>query len=82
MRPLSEAECYVRLYGRDEDAVRVIEVERRVDGWAPSLPLEHEPPRSPSPRPESSWMSGEALRGLFEERLDSREPDEDESWAA
>jgi hypothetical protein len=29
LRPLNEAECYFRCYGRDEDTVRVIRVERR-----------------------------------------------------
>jgi hypothetical protein len=55
LRRLSEAECYVRLYGRDEDAVRVVAVER--------------------PRPQGPRVSGEALRQLFEERLDAREPE-------
>jgi hypothetical protein len=56
LRRLSEKECYTRLYGRDEGTVRIIAIERRRSGRAPSL-------------------SGEALRRLFEERLDSREPE-------
>jgi hypothetical protein len=56
LRPLSEAECYIRLYGRDEDNVTIIAVVRRRPGPAPRL-------------------SGEALRRLFEERLDTREPE-------
>jgi hypothetical protein len=54
LRRLSEAECYVRLYGRDEDSVRVLRME-------PSRPT------------GSAELSGEALRRLFEERLDARE---------
>jgi hypothetical protein len=56
LRRLSEQECYVRLYGRDEDTVKIIAVVRRRSGWGPKL-------------------SGEALRRLFEERLDAREPE-------
>ena len=56
LRRLSDAECYVRLYGRDEDTVRIVRVER------------------PAPAPAAP-LSGEALRRLFEERLDAREPE-------
>jgi len=56
LRPLTEAECYVRLYGRDEDTVKIVAIVRRRPGRGPRL-------------------SGEALRQLFEKRLDSREPE-------
>jgi hypothetical protein len=56
LRRLSEVECYARLYGRDEDAVRIVRVVHRRTGWGPRL-------------------SGEALRKLFESRLDAREAD-------
>jgi hypothetical protein len=56
LRRLSEAECYVRLYGRDEDTVKIVAIVRRRPGRGPRL-------------------SGEALRQLFEERLDAREPE-------
>lgn len=56
LRRLTEAECYVRLYGRDEDAVRIVAIVRQPPGREPRL-------------------SGEALRRLFEERLDAREPE-------
>ena len=56
LRPLTEAECYVRLYGRDEDTVKIVAIVRRRQGRGPRL-------------------SGEALRQLFEKRLDSREPE-------
>jgi hypothetical protein len=46
----------VRLYGRDEDTVKIVAIVRRRPGRGPRL-------------------SGEALRQLFEERLDSREPE-------
>jgi len=46
----------VRLYGRDEDSVTIVAIERRRPGRGPRL-------------------SGEALRRLFEERLDAREPE-------
>lgn len=60
LRPLTETECYVRCYGRDEDAVRIVRSERR----APAR------------------FSGEALRLLFEERLDAREPERTDRQAA
>jgi hypothetical protein len=56
LRRLSEAECYVRLYGRDEDTVKIVAIVHRRPGRGPRL-------------------SGEALRQLFEERLDAREPE-------
>lgn len=56
LRRLSETECYVRLYARDEDTVRIIGVVQRRPGRGPRL-------------------SGEAVRRLFEERLDAREPE-------
>jgi hypothetical protein len=62
LRPLSEAECYTRLYGDWESTVSVIAPE-------PSRPV----PVGPS---------GEALRLLFEERLDAREADVTEPEAA
>jgi hypothetical protein len=64
LRPLNEAECYFRCYGRDEDTVRVIRVERAVG-------------RRPDAR-----LSGEALRALFEERLEARQHDPPERRAA
>jgi len=56
LRPLSEAECYARLYGSgSDDAVRVVRLETiRV-------------------RAETSRLSGEQIRELFEGRLDTRE---------
>ena len=56
LRPLSEAECYARLYGSGgDDAVRVVRLETiRV-------------------RAETSRLSGEQIRELFEGRLDTRE---------
>jgi hypothetical protein len=56
LRPLSEAECYARIYGGAEAAVRVVRLEPRK-------------PRFPTA------VSGEALRQLFEERIDGREPE-------
>ena len=81
-RPLSEAECYVRLYGRKEDAVRIVEIGPERPGWAPRLPpVAARPPASDS---RASRLSGEQMRVFFEERLDARDPelDEGESWAA
>ncbi|MDQ3876222.1 MAG: hypothetical protein M3322_11880 [Actinomycetota bacterium] len=37
LRRLTEAECYARLYGRDEEAVRIIRVVHRRTGWGPRL---------------------------------------------
>jgi hypothetical protein len=37
LRPLSETECYVRLYGRDEDTVKIIAVIHRRPGRGPRL---------------------------------------------
>jgi hypothetical protein len=37
LRRLTEAECYVRLYGRDEDTVRIVKVAHRRTGWGPRL---------------------------------------------
>jgi hypothetical protein len=34
LRPLSEAECYARLYGQREPTVTVIGVEPRDDSWS------------------------------------------------
>jgi hypothetical protein len=62
LRPLSEAECYTRLYGDWESTVTVI-----VAG--PSARIAIGP-------------SGEALRRLFEQRLDAREADVTEPEAA
>jgi len=58
LRPLSEAECYTRIYGGYEPTVRIVSVEPR------------------RPRYQTS-VSGEALRRLFEDRIDGREPDVD-----
>ena len=56
LRPLTEAECYVRCYGGSNgDRVSVVR-----------LPPERMPRRAPA---------GEALRMLFEERLDARGPE-------
>lgn len=63
LRPLSEAECYARLYGDGESAVTVVRVERRSSRPVPGL-------------------SGEALRRIFEQRLDAREADAIETEAA
>ena len=65
LRPLSENECYFRLYARDEETVRVMRVDR------------HRPDRA-----SELAISGESLRALFEERLDSREPGAGEDLAA
>ncbi len=40
LRRLTEAECYARLYGRDEESVRVIRVVHRRTGWRPRLSAE------------------------------------------
>jgi hypothetical protein len=66
LRPLSEAECYFRLYGRDEETVTIVQVEG---------------PRR-ARRAVQLGISGESLRLLFEERLDAREPDDEQSEAA
>ena len=34
LRPLSEAECYARLYGQREQTVTVVGVEPRSAGWS------------------------------------------------
>jgi hypothetical protein len=60
LRPLSEAECYARCYGDRDDSVTIIRVD---------------PERTRRRRVESR-VSGESLRRLFEERLDTRDPDE------
>ena len=62
LTPLSEAECYRRLYGDGESTVSVIRSEPLLRVWA--------------------GPNGEALRRLFEERLDAREPDVTDSEAA
>jgi hypothetical protein len=62
LRPLSEAECYTRLYGDTESTVTIIREVRGVRNWA--------------------GPSGEALRLLFEERLDARAADAAASEAA
>jgi hypothetical protein len=56
LRPLSEEECYVRLYGDRDDSVSVVRAER--------------PPRG------LARVSGEDLRRLFEDRLESRDPED------
>ena len=61
LRPLSEAECYTRLYGDGESTVTVVAAP------AARIPI---------------GPSGEALRMLFEERLDAREADVAEPEAA
>lgn len=54
LRPLSEAECYARLYGRQGDeSVRAVRIDV----------------------PRRTRLTGEAVRRLFEDRIDSREPD-------
>ena len=63
LRPLSEAECYARLYGDGESSVTIVELER---------PLVRADPR----------LSGEALRRIFEQRLDAREAESVEVEAA
>jgi hypothetical protein len=54
LRPLSEAECYTRVYGDGESTVTVVAAA------AARIPI---------------GTSGEALRMLFEGRLDAREAD-------
>ena len=56
LRPLSEAECYARLYGDHALTVTLV---------------------SPGPRTAQAvvGLSGEALRRLFEQRIDAREAD-------
>jgi hypothetical protein len=56
LRPLTEAECYARLYGAGDSTVTVVHMERR-------------PPRPRDP------LIGEELRRMFEDRLDSRDPE-------
>lgn len=60
LRPLSESECYVRCYGRDDETVRVLRPE-------------------PRRAPVRAVLSGETVRRLFEDRLDTREPAEPEA---
>ncbi|MFN2468323.1 MAG: hypothetical protein ABR521_09390 [Gaiellaceae bacterium] len=60
LRPLTEAECYARCYGDRDDNVTIIAVE----------------PGSQRRRRSEPRVSGEHLRRLFEERLDTRDPDE------
>jgi hypothetical protein len=62
LRPLSEAECYTRLYGDGESTVTIV--------------------AAPTPVSGSVGPTGDALRRLFEQRLDAREPDVSESEAA
>ena len=62
LRPLSEAECYTRLYGDGESTVSVIRCEPLLRPWV--------------------GPNGEALRRLFEDRLDAREADVTDSEAA
>ena len=58
LRPLSEAECYARIYGeRDSERVSVV---RLLPG-------------------QSRAGAGERLRQLFEEKLDSHGPEEEEA---
>jgi len=61
MRALSEAECYARCYGDHDDSVTIIRV-----------PVE----QRARPAREPDHVSGERLRQSFEERLDTRDPDE------
>jgi hypothetical protein len=56
LRPLSEAECYARLYGGGESTVTIVRLEPR--------------PQRPRDR-----LVGEELRRLFEDKLDSRDPE-------
>jgi hypothetical protein len=53
LRPLTETECYTRLYGRREPTVTIVSREPRGNA-----------------RPS---VSGEELRGAFDERLDARD---------
>jgi hypothetical protein len=58
LRPLSEAECYARIYGeRNSERVNVVKL----------LPG------------QSRAAAGERLRQLFEEKLDARDPAEEEA---
>ena len=63
LRPLSEAECYARLYGDGESTVTIVELQRPLRRAGPGV-------------------SGEALRQIFEQRLDAREADAIEPEAA
>jgi len=56
LRPLTEAECYARLYGGGDATVTIVHLE-------------------PRPRRPQSRLAGEELRRMFEDRLDSRDPD-------
>ena len=56
LRPLTEAECYARLYGAGEPTVTVVHV-------------------APRPQRPRDRLVGEELRRLFEDKLDSREPE-------
>jgi hypothetical protein len=62
LRPLSEAECYTRLYGDREATVSVIRDER-----APRSRRDATPP--------NGGPLGEHLRREFERRLDARADD-------
>ena len=57
LRPLTEEECYARLYGDREESVSIIRSESR-------------------PQQIGARVSGEELRRLFEDRLDTRDPEE------
>jgi len=63
LKPLDEAECYARLHGDRDPHVRILSRTERV---APPVPAR--PPRAPVVR-----LSGEDLRRLFEQRLDTRD---------
>jgi hypothetical protein len=53
LRPLTESDCYMRLYGQRDPTVTIVSREPRAQPW-PSL-------------------TGEELRGAFDERLEARE---------
>ena len=53
LRPLSETDCYTRLYGQRDPTVTIVSRRSRTQPW-------------PS-------MTGEELRGAFDERLEARE---------
>ena len=61
LRPLTEAECYARCYGDRDDAVTILRID---------------PDETRRRRRAAARVSGERLRSLFEERLDTRDPDE------
>ena len=74
LRTLTERECYARCYGAGDDGVRIVvrrEASRAREPAAPPRTAEVRAVARPS---SNGTMSGEQLRRLLEERLDTREP--------